>query len=133
MQGNKLNPQSIEQGTDFIAEVTVSNPGVQGNYDELALSQVFPSGWEIINSRMNNVVNYTNTSIPEYQDIRDDRVYTYFDLKSNSSQIYRIQLNAAYQGRYYLPTTYCEAMYDNEINARQPGMWVSVVEPLVVR
>lgn len=129
LKGGKLNPKSIEQGTDFIAEITVSNPGTQGNYQEMALSQIFPSGWEIINSRMNNVVNYTNTSIPEYQDIRDDRVYSYFDIKANSSQVYRIQLNATYQGRYYLPTVYCEAMYDNEINARQPGQWVQVVEP----
>jgi uncharacterized protein YfaS (alpha-2-macroglobulin family) len=42
---------------------------------------------------------------------------------------FRIVLNAAYVGRYYLPTVYCEAMYDNTINSRKPGKWVEVVKP----
>ena len=131
LTGEPINVANIQQGTDFIAEVTITNPGQRGNYDEMALTQIFPSGWEIHNTRMDNVKTYSNTTTPEYQDIRDDRVYTYFDIKSNKTQIYRIQLNAAYQGRFYLPTLYCEAMYDNDINARQPGTWVNVGEPLV--
>ena len=94
-----------------------------------ALSQIFPSGWEIHNTRMNNISSFTNTTVPEYQDIRDDRVFSYFDIREGKSHIYRVQLNAAYQGKYYLPTTYCEAMYDNTINARLPGQWVEVVAP----
>ena len=38
-------------------------------------------------------------------------------------------LNAAYQGRFYLPAVSCEAMYDNSIFARVPGQWVEVVKP----
>ena len=127
LDGQSLNPSSIEQGTDFIAEVTVAHPGDKRNYEELALTQIFPSGWEIHNARMNNVQSVNNTIEPEYQDIRDDRVYTYFDMKRGASHTYRIQLNAAYQGRYYMPTVSCEAMYDNKISARQPGGWVEVV------
>lgn len=127
-QGKAIDVTRLEQGMDFIAEVTVSNPGSRGiNYEELALSQVFPSGWEILNSRISGFSNLTS-SIPEYQDIRDDRVYTYFDLNKGTSKTYRIQLNAAYEGRYYLPTISCEAMYDNSIQARTPGKWVNVVK-----
>ncbi len=130
MKGNKIDPSRIEQGVDFIAEVTVTNPGQRGmDYDEMALEQVFPSGWEIHNARMDNVQGFSNTHRPEYQDIRDDRVYTYFDIIRNNSHTYRVQLNAAYQGRYYLPTTYCSAMYDNTITARKSGQWVEVVAP----
>jgi len=39
-----------------------------------------------------------------------------------------VLLNAAYLGRFYLPTVYCEAMYDNEIYSRKAGRWVEVVE-----
>jgi hypothetical protein len=35
-------------------------------------------------------------------------------------------LNAAYPGKYFLPGTYCEAMYDNTINAGVSGKWVEV-------
>lgn len=128
LKGEPLNPQSIRQGTDFVAEITVNNPGTLGkNYKEMALAQVFPSGWEILNSRMEKVVGYTNTSIPRYQDIRDDRVNSFFELQAGKSHTYRVQLNAAYVGRFYLPSQLCEAMYDNSIMARQPGMWVEVV------
>ena len=127
LKGTAIDPSRIRQGTDFIAEVQISNPGVRGRYDEMALSQIFPSGWEIYNTRMNNVQNFTNTHVPEYQDIRDDRVYSYFDINASKTHIYRIQLNAAYEGKYYLPTVSCSAMYDNSISARQPGQWVEVV------
>ena len=126
LDGNTLDPTSIKQGTDFIAEVVVTNPGELGTYNEMALTQIFPAGWEIHNTRMDNVESYSNTSVPEYQDIRDDRVYSYFDIKPNMTQTYRIQLNAAYQGRYYLPTLTCEAMYDDAVSARVKGDWVTV-------
>ncbi|MCR9287505.1 MAG: MG2 domain-containing protein [Bacteroidetes bacterium] len=127
--GTRINPNQLEQGTDFIAEVTVHNPGTKGiTYEEMALTQIFPSGWEILNTRMSNFTSLNNATRPEYQDIRDDRIYTYFDIKNNSRHVYRIHLNAAYEGRYYLPTVSCEAMYDNTINARMPGEWVEVLK-----
>jgi uncharacterized protein YfaS (alpha-2-macroglobulin family) len=39
-------------------------------------------------------------------------------------------LMATYLGRFYLPSTGCEAMYDNTISARVPGRWVEVVPAL---
>lgn len=128
--GKTLDPTTIEQGTDFIAEVTITNPGVRGiYYKEMALSQVFPSGWEILNTRMSNVQQFKDSAVPTYQDIRDDRVYSYFNIGAKKSKTYRVQLNAAYCGRYYLPSVACEAMYDYTINARKPGRWVEVVKP----
>jgi hypothetical protein len=38
-----------------MAEVTIKNPGVRGMYRNLALSQIFASGWEIRNQRLDNV------------------------------------------------------------------------------
>ena len=126
--GEKLSPNAIPQGTDFIAEVIVTHPGTRAmDFKEMALTQIFPSGWEIINARLHNMQEFSNTTIPEYQDIRDDRVLTYFDIRRGARQVYRVRLNAAYQGRYYLPSVSCEAMYDNSISARRPGMWVEVV------
>ncbi|MFZ4543735.1 MAG: alpha-2-macroglobulin family protein [Saprospiraceae bacterium] len=127
MKGETIDPTQIQQGTDFTAEVSITNPGSLYNYyKEMALTQVFPGGWEIHNSRMSGV-NYGSSSSFDYQDIRDDRVNTYFDLNHNQTVTYRVQLNAAYAGRYYLPIVNCEAMYDQNIFARTSGMWVNVV------
>ena len=62
-----------------------------------------------------------------YQDIRDDRVMTYFNIRENETLTYYIQLNATYPGKYYLPATTCEAMYDNSITASTGGRWIEVV------
>ena len=125
MKGQIIQPDKLVQGTDFMAVVTISNPGTKGYLQEMALNQIFPSGWEIHNSRMDET---GNSHAARYQDIRDDRVYSYYELKENTSKSFVIQLNATYLGKFYLPTVYSEAMYDHFINARVPGRWVEVVK-----
>lgn len=125
--GNEINPSKLEQGTDFMAEVTITNPGSLGKYDNMALTQIFPSGWEIHNTRMDGTALPRTASTPTYLDIRDDRVNTFFNINPTQKQTYYVLLNASYIGRYYLPTVYCEAMYNGKINARKGGMWVEVV------
>lgn len=128
--GQPIDPASLPQGTDFVAEVTVKHPGRRPEYyRELALAQVFPSGWEITNTRMDALSAFNVGSNYTYQDIRDDRVNTFFDLAQGDRHVYRVQLTAAYQGRFYLPAVSCEAMYDRSIYARKPGQWVEIGPP----
>ncbi len=127
MNGTPLDPSRIEQGTDFIATVTLTHPGIVDNYQQLALSQLFPSGWEIRNTRLEGTLSGAAQGPYTYQDIRDDRVLTYMDLWRGQSHTYRVLLNASYTGRYYLPGAFCEAMYDHTVNARSMGRWVEVV------
>jgi len=128
MQGNSIDVKNLQQGTDFRVDVRIENPGVMDDYEQMALTQIFPSGWEIVNTRFGDVDELVKLDVPTYQDIRDDRVYTYFDLDRNKSKTFSITMNAAYIGKYYLPTVNCEAMYDDRIHARKPGQWVEVVK-----
>lgn len=128
LSGAGVDVSRLEQGTDFIAEVSVRNPGIRGPYRNLALTQIFASGWEIRNQRMDNI-NYLKGDLPTYQDIRDDRIYSYFDLGTGVSKTFKVMLNAAYTGKYYLPGIACEAMYDNSITAHKSGRWVEVMKP----
>ncbi|HEY1041005.1 MAG TPA: MG2 domain-containing protein, partial [Bacteroidia bacterium] len=74
LKGEPLDVSALEQGTDFVAEVTIKHPGIKSSYKNMALTQVFPSGWEIHNSRMDeNSSMAVKSDIPTYQDIRDDR------------------------------------------------------------
>ncbi len=129
MKGNLLDVRKLPQGTDFMAEVSVVNPGQLGHYTDMVLSQVFASGWEIHNARMDEVPTIREASVPTYEDIRDDRVYTHFDLESGATKKFVVVLNAAYLGRFFLPGPACEAMYNHSVSARQPGQWVEVVTP----
>jgi hypothetical protein len=127
MQDQVFDPSKITQGTDFKVEVTITNPGLMGNYNYLALSQMLPSGWEIHNNRMDNNPTNTKYGVPRYQDIRDDRVYTHFDLAARQKVTYVLLLNASYLGKFYLPGFNCEAMYFGKVQARNAGKWVEVV------
>ena len=128
LEGKEINPNSISQGTDFKVEITLKNPGYKGKYKEMALTQIFPSGWEIHNIRMDEVGSVHTKSTPDYMDIRDDRVYYYFDLNEGETKTFVTLLNASYLGKFYLPSVYCEAMYDNTINASKAGGWIEVVK-----
>jgi uncharacterized protein YfaS (alpha-2-macroglobulin family) len=127
--GQPLDVNKLQQGTDFIAKVTVTNTGKKGLYSEMALSQVFASGWEILNARMMDGEGTFKSSPSTYQDIRDDRVYTYFNIRQNETLTYYVQLNAAYPGRYFLPASLSQAMYDQSITASNKGRWVEVIHP----
>ncbi|WP_253906605.1 alpha-2-macroglobulin [Chitinophaga sp. SYP-B3965] len=126
--GQLVNTDNLKQGTDFVATVTMSNPGKRGYYENMALTQVFPSGWEIINTRLMGTDSSMRSSPFTYRDVRDDRVYTYFNLEESKTVTYQVLLNAAYLGRYYLPAASVEAMYDNTIHAFAPGKWVEVTK-----
>ena len=123
MEGNQIDPKRLKQGTDFVAEVTVTNPGKKGSLNEIALSHLFPNGWEIHNARL---YGGRRNSDLDYQDIRDDRVYSYFDLSAGESITIKTRLNAAYLGEFYHPAINVETMYDHLTNATLPGKWVKV-------
>lgn len=128
--GNAIDPTVLDQGTEFIASVTVTNPGTRGVYRNLALNQIFPSGWEINNLRLTGDDQNVRSDKPTYQDIRDDRVYTYFDLPAGAKKNFSVLLTASYAGTYYLPAVSCEAMYDRSIYARKKGQEVQVVKQM---
>ena len=123
-EGKILNPAALSQGMDFVAEVTITNTS-NTTVKNLALTEVFPSGWEVVNTRFTDFGSYKANEVT-YTDIRDDRVNFYFDLKAGESKTVVLLLNASYLGNYYLPGIQCEAMYDNDYAVRTKGRWVVV-------
>ncbi len=136
-----LDVTQLTQGTDLIANITVKNLSSL-RIDNIALTQIVPAGWEIHNERLENVdptgtredesaprspFSAPDSRLPDHVDIRDDRVLQYFGLKSGETIRFKTRLNAAYLGRYYLPSVSVEAMYEATKNARSKGQWVQVV------
>ena len=125
-----INPKDLEMGTEFFAKVTVKHLGEEGRYKDIALNQTFPSGWEIINERMDNLSSgYSNSSF-DSRDIRDDRVYTFFSIGRRDTKVFYTKLIATYEGSYYEPATSCSSMYRNDIFASDPGKWIKVSEAM---
>ncbi len=129
-QGNTLDIKKLQQGQDFVASIQVTNLKNEP-INDVALTQIFPSGWEIVNTRFTDFGNAA-TNQADYTDIRDDRVNFYFNLgkssKNGSTKTFNVLLNASYLGKYYLPGTQAEAMYDNDYFARTKGQWIEVIK-----
>jgi len=130
LKGKNILINQLKQGQDFTAKITVSNPKNE-TIKDIALTQIFPSGWEIVNTRFTDFGS-TTKSDARYTDIRDDRVNFYFDLnkgrKISEIKTFTVLLNAAYLGKYYLPGVQLEAMYNNDYLVRTKGLWVEVVK-----
>jgi uncharacterized protein YfaS (alpha-2-macroglobulin family) len=128
LQGNKIDVSKLQQGQDFVASVSISNL-TSDNVNDVALTQIFPSGWEIVNTRFTNFGD-TTVSQARFTDIKDDRVNFYFDMNRKGkygTKTFTVMLNAAYLGTYYLPGAQAEAMYDNDdYLVRSKGQWVTV-------
>ncbi len=126
LNGTPISVNDIIQGTDFMAVTSISNISGTSDYTHLALTHIIPSGWEIYNERM--VVPETESvaadgsgksvSTYSYQDIRDDRVLTYFNLRRGETKVFTVRLQATYAGNFILPAVQCEAMYDVNVQAR---------------
>jgi len=123
--GRPLDPSRLKAGTPLIAVVEISRPSLSKDYENLALSQIFPSGWEISNARVMGV-GTTNNQL-DYQDIRDDRVLSYYNGFRYAKQTIKVELTATYPGKWYLPPTWLEAMYEGSVSANSKGRWVEVV------
>ena len=122
--GHSLSVSELGQGTNFEAWITIQNPTARP-LSHLALTAIFPSGWEILNTRFLPVA--TEKVKVDYQDIRDDRVLSYVDYLPAGNQVtVRINLCAVYSGRFYLPPITCETMYDSAIRANTSSGWVQV-------
>ena len=139
MDNQPLSVESLAQGTDFVAEVTVSADFITlpvDRVEDIALTLVMPSGWQIRNERLEGAQSPKGL---DYMDIRDDRVLSYFSLwrdyywsyryndRNQTSVTVRVILNASYAGKFYLPSWQANAMYDEKIHAKTKGYWVEVV------
>lgn len=126
LSGKVIDPTNIVQSTQFTAEITLTNTSMQG-VDNIALTQIIPSGWEIVNLRYTQDQN-ADTNKVNYTDYRDDRTQFYLNLKPKQSKVLTLNLSASYLGHYYLPGVYASAMYLEDYNARTKGQWVNVTK-----
>ncbi len=116
--GNVVNLSSLNAGTDLRVEITVQNPS-EWRVTDLALSYYLPSGWELVNDRLNGEM--IGNEGAKHIDLRDDRAYFYFDLSYRSKKTFTLKANATYEGNYMIPAVRCEDMYNNEIFYQIPA------------
>jgi uncharacterized protein YfaS (alpha-2-macroglobulin family) len=119
MDGRDINPDTLNPGDDMEIRVTLRNTSPDRAVQELALVHLLPADYEIVNTRLGGAGD--SSSLFKYQDIRDDRVMTYFDLARGASKTVSFTVNRVYAGSFFRPAIRAYAMYDESICAVIPG------------
>lgn len=122
-ENKSVRPEKLALGDTFTMRVKIVNSSGK-KLENLALTVPLATGWEVNNDRIGTETARTSSAY-SYQDIRDDKVCTYFNLDSYESAAFEFNMTVAYGGMYYIPAVHAEAMYDNEISAVAPGVYVS--------
>lgn len=125
MKLNAFGIDKIAQGLDLVAEVRVKNL-TSKRLKNLVLTHLTAAGFQIKNPRFSGEAGAA--ADVDYQDIRDDRVFTYFRLEAGQEKVFLVVLNASYRGRYYQPGIAVEAMYDAAVHANTKGQWIEIVK-----
>jgi uncharacterized protein YfaS (alpha-2-macroglobulin family) len=120
-----VDPKILTRGTNFMMVAKVSN-NTFSRIENIALTQMVPSGWEIQNTRLFEANYGIKESVYDYRDFRDDRVMTYFLLAPGDTKTFVLILTAAYKGEFNQPSIWAEAMYTENCYARIPGGIVKV-------
>lgn len=120
LKGKAIDVATLKQDTQFYATITVTN--LSDDVENMALTYAIPSGWEIWNGRLFG----RDEERCDYSDIRDNSANFYFGLRKGVSQTFRLRLRAVYPGKYMLPPTVCEDMYNPGCRAMTANRRVSV-------
>jgi uncharacterized protein YfaS (alpha-2-macroglobulin family) len=118
-EGRQADPSSVKSGGDMEVCVTVRNTSLR-EVSEIALVHPLPASWEIVNYRLGG--DDSSAAQFKYQDIRDDRIMTYFDLERGAEKTVVFMVNKTYGGSYFRPAVHAYAMYDESIRALVPGV-----------
>jgi uncharacterized protein YfaS (alpha-2-macroglobulin family) len=129
-EGLPIAVDQRQQGESFWVVYRVKN-AIYDQLSELALSSIFPSGWEIINPRISGEtlpswIKNLRPSSGDFMDIRDDRVNWFFNLPAYNDRVFVIKINPSFKGTYRLPPVSLEAMYSPEYFAHIEGGTVTV-------
>ncbi len=125
MTGEPLALERLTQGSDFRVQISVSNL-TKNNLSNLALTHMVPAGCQIANPRL-LAEGEPLRGYYDYQDVRDDRVLTYFALNGGAKKVFTVVLNASYSGKFYQPGIVLESMYDASVHANSTGQWLEIV------
>ena len=117
-KGEKIDEKLLKSSQSFYMKISVALDDSSSDVENLALTQILPSGWEVANLLLDDKVpKFAKGSNYDFIDIRDDKIMWFFNLYDNNSKSFFIKLNAVTPGTYTLSGAFVEAMYDETYKA----------------
>jgi uncharacterized protein YfaS (alpha-2-macroglobulin family) len=128
--GTLIKGNRIGLGDLLVCEISLT--GGSRTVDNVAVSDIFPSGFEIENPRLGRSASQIWAGDPKtylrpaYLDIRDDRIVLYTSVKAAETRKYYYLLRAVNTGKFRQAVIGAEAMYDPNYRSYHGGGWVIV-------
>lgn len=112
--GSPVSIASVRQNDLLVVRLTLTSSVDKLEY--VAITDLLPAGFEIENPRLTEATQYAfikNAAVPEYMDIRDDRlnIYTSFS-GGHRQQVFYYAVRAVSPGEFQYPPVVAEAMYN---------------------
>ncbi|MCF7919045.1 MAG: hypothetical protein K9N06_03930 [Candidatus Cloacimonetes bacterium] len=119
--GSVIDSEKLQQGETYTLEIKVKRLK-QTNIEHLALTQILPSGWEIVNDRLSGTYDNVRNDAT-YTDIRDDRILWFFsgNKYDKNDRTFSTRIRAVTAGTFEIPPTIMEAMYSPDYTVILPG------------
>jgi len=126
--GSPLDPSTIRQNDLIVVRLTLLSSIDQ--LDHVAITDLFPAGFEIENPRITDATVYAftkNAATPEYLDVRDDRVNIYTSFRRAREKTFYYAVRAVTAGTFQYPPVVAEAMYDGNYYSASGGGRVRIL------
>lgn len=117
-EGRSADLGQVKQNDLIIVEVKIEGT-TSRRIENVAITDMLPAGFEIENSRITEVqtINWIKEkSIPDYMDIRDDRI-TFFTTVMNKERKFYYMVRAVTKGTYQMGPVGADAMYNGEYHS----------------
>lgn len=126
-EGTTITDNHFEQGDLVVCRISLTT-GIR-SADNIAISDLIPSGFEIDNPRLtqSTSLNWVNSTLyTQYADIRDDRLLLYTNIPAGTERTFFYLCRVVNAGHFRLPPIGADAMYDPFIKSYHGSGWVTV-------
>lgn len=127
--GRQITGNSFKQNDLVIVGITLEN-SFSRYVDNIVITDMLPAGFEIENPRTKEIPGMDwikNETIPQYLDVRDDRVNMFVGIGS-TPQTYYYAVRAVSPGSYIMGPVMADAMYNGEYHSYNGGGLIRVSE-----
>ncbi|MBS1774032.1 MAG: alpha-2-macroglobulin family protein [Bacteroidetes bacterium] len=127
--GNPISNNTFRQNDLIIVRISISQE-YSGQIDNIVITDMLPAGFEIENTRLNDMPDIKwikNKAEADYEDIRDDRMNLFTSLGGQPKDFYYM-VRAVSPGTYQLGPVQADAMYNGSYHSYNGAGIVTVLE-----
>ena len=127
--GQRITNNRFKQNDLVVVKLSI-NGTTNARVENVVMADILPAGFEIENARLTDVPELSwikDKSIPQYEDIRDDRINMFVEVTGTVRHYYYL-VRAVSKGVFQMGPVGADAMYNGEYHSYSGGGVIRVTE-----